>query len=198
MIWLNICKDTEIKDKSLRSVKHQSLRRNLHKNTVTSGLYHLMEVFLDHIGFRSCILRRNHFITNDCLDSSDQTYFISGIFQNGFYHISSSSLSLSSCNTDCFKFLRRMAKICSGNKCHCISCIFHKNNGYIFRCFYSFLYNQYLCSFCDHIRSKFMTVHYRTSDTDKKRTFFDFSGVVNNILYFLVCTALKSCIFQSF
>ena len=184
MIRLNICKDTEIKDKSLRSVKHQSLRRNFHNNTVTSSLYHLMEVFLDHIGFRSCILRRNHFITNDYLDSSDQTYFISGIFQNGFYHISSSRLSLSSCNTDCFKFLRRMAKICSGNKCHCISCIFHKN--------------KYLCSFCDHIRNKFMTVHYRTSDTDKKRTFFDFSGVVNNILYFLVCTALKACIFQSF
>ena len=37
-----------------------------------------------------------------------------------------------------------------------------------------------------------------TADTDKKRALFYFPGIINHIFYFLVCTALKTCIFQLF
>ena len=99
---------------------------------------------------------------------------------------------------DCFQFLCGISEICSRNKRHCISCIFHKNDCHIFRCFHSFFHNQNLCSFCNYIRHKFMAIHHCTADTDKKRALFYFPGIINHIFYFLVCTALKTCIFQLF
>ena len=198
MIRLNICKNTKIENKSLSSVKHQSLGGNFHNHTVTAGFCHLMEIFLNHIRLRCCVLCRNHFVTDDRFNGSDQSHFISGIFQNRFYHIRSGCFSFCSCDTDCFQFLCGMSEICGRNKRHRISCIFHKNDCHIFRCFHSFFHDQNLCSFCNYIRHKFMAIHHCTADTDKKRALFYFPGIINHIFYFLVCTALKTCIFQLF
>ena len=52
MVRLYIGKNTVIKHKALGSVKHKSLRRNLHYHTVTACVHHFAEVFLNHIGFR--------------------------------------------------------------------------------------------------------------------------------------------------
>ena len=43
-----------------------------------------------------------------------------------------------------------------------------------------------------------MTIHNSTTDTDKKRTFLCFSGIRNDFLYFLIESALQTCIFQTF
>ena len=198
MIWFNIGKDTIIKNKSLCTVKHQSLGRNFHNYTVTSCIYHFTKIFLHQIRFRSCVACRNGFFSNDRFDGSDQSNFVSCIFENGFYHICCGSFSFCSGNSNRFQFLRRMSKICSGNKGHRITGICNFDHSYIFRCFYLFFNNECFRTFLDHIRYKFVSIHNRTANADKQGIFFYFSGVIYNCRDFLFCAALTTDIFQTF
>ena len=197
MIRLNIGKNTKIKDKALCSVKHKSLGRNFHYHTVTACFNHIMEIFLNHIRFRCGIACRNHLITNDGLNSSDESHLISGIFKNGFYHIGCCGFPLGSCNTNRLQFFCRMSEISGRNKCHGIAAVLHKDNRHICRSLNFLLHYQNFRTFCDHIRHKFMSVHNRPADADKKRTLFYLSGIIYNVFNFLVCASLNTGILQT-
>ena len=198
MVWLDICKNAEIKDKSLCSVKHQSLRRYFHNNSIAACFYHIMKIFLHHVGFRCCVSCRNMLLTDDRLNSSDQANLISCILKNRFHHVCCCCFSLGSCDSDSFQLPGRMSEPCCGNKCHCITCVLYLDHSYISRSFYRFLHDKSFGSFGNHIRYEFMSIYNSTSDTDKKASFIYFTGVINNRSYLLLCASLKTFVFKMF
>ena len=198
MIRLNICENSEIKHKSLCSVKHQTLGGHLHYHAVAASFHHLMKILLYHIRFRSRICRRNYFVSDDRLDRTDQTNLVSCVFQNRLYHVCGRRLSFCSCNSDCFQLFCRVAEIGGRNKRHRIACIFYKNYRNIFRRFCLFLHNESFRSLFDHIGDKLMSVHNSAPDTDKHGAFLCLSGIVGNGSHLPLHISLQACIFQMF
>lgn len=88
MIRLYIGKNTEVKYKSLASVLHQRLGRNLHHHRITAGLSHLRQIALQNIGLRRGILSRNMLIADNCFYCTDKPHLKAGILQNRLYQIS--------------------------------------------------------------------------------------------------------------
>mgnify|MGYP006988260429 CR=1 FL=1 len=96
---------------------------------------------------------------------------------------------LCSGNSDRFQFLRRMSKICSGNKGHRITGICNFDHSYLFRCFYLFFNNECFRTFPDHIRYKFVSIHNRTANADKQGIFSTFRESYTTVETFLFCAA---------
>lgn len=198
VIRFDIGKDTDIKSESCGSMKHQSLGGYFHHCTVTAFIQHLPQVFLHQKRFRCGIGRRDHGISDDCLDGSDQTHFVTGIFQNGFYHVSRCGFSFCSGDSDHTQLISRIIIVGCCHKCHRIPAVLYLDYCHILRHFYRFFHNNCLRSLSGYTFCKCMTIHNGTTDTDKKRTFLCFSGIRNDFLYFLIESALQTCIFQTF
>ena len=99
MVRLDIGKNTNIKLKTCCSVKHQTLRRNLHNHAVAACLYHFCKVFLNQIRLRCGIGRRNFLLADNGFNGSDKSCFMTGIFQNGLYKIGCGCFSFCSRNS---------------------------------------------------------------------------------------------------
>ena len=134
MIRLNIGKNAIVKNKALCSMHHQTLRRYFHDYCITAGFLHLFKVLLQRVGFRSCIIGRNDFITNNCFYRTYQSNLMSRIFKNGLYKIGCCCLALRSCYPDDLHIIRRISKICCRNKSHCVSGIRYTNHCYVTFC----------------------------------------------------------------
>ena len=176
-------------------MQHQPLWGNFHNHTITASFHHFVKILLNYIGFWCGIRSRYYLISDNCLNSTDQTNLVSGIFQNGFYHIGSSGFSLGSGNSDCFQLLCRMSKPGRWNKCHSISGVRHLDNRNIWRCRNLLFYYQNFSPFCCYIRDKFMSIYNSTSDTDKQRAVCYLSGIINNTSDFLLCAPLHAGVF---
>ena len=112
MVFCKVCKDSVIKLKPACSMEHQCLRRYFHYNIFKSCVRHLTERLLYNIRFWCCVDRWNLFISNDGFNGSDQTSFLSCMFQNCTNHIGCCCFSLGSCNTNCCQFFCWISKIC--------------------------------------------------------------------------------------
>ena len=134
VIRLQIGKNTVIKHKSLGAVLHQRLGGHLHHHRVKSGIHHLGKGLLQDVGLRCCIQRRNMLFTNNGFNGTHQPHLMTCILQNGFHQISGRGLALGTGDTDNIQFIRRIAEMCCGDKCHGVSGIFHLDYGDIFVC----------------------------------------------------------------
>ena len=112
VIRFNVRENTNLKRNACRPVQHQSLRRYFHHNTVASCFYHPVKIRLHGVGLRGRIGRRDMLLSDDRLDRSDQSDFVSRTFQDGSDHIRGRGLAFCSGDTDHFHFFRRIIKIC--------------------------------------------------------------------------------------
>ena len=110
MIRLQVCKNTDVKQKAAYTVHHKSLRRYLHNTGIAACLYHSAEIFLYKIGFWCRICRRDMLITDYRFYRTDQADFRACAFKDRFDHIRRSRLSLRAGNADCPKLPGRMAE----------------------------------------------------------------------------------------
>ena len=102
MVGFYIGKDTEIKSDSGGSVQHQSLRGYFHDHAVAAFVCHLCKIFLDEMRFGCGVGGGYVFFSDDGLDGADQSYFVTGVFEDGFDQIGGGGFSFGSCNADGF------------------------------------------------------------------------------------------------
>ena len=200
MVRLQIGKNTQIKHKSLGSVHHKSLGRNLHNHCITTGLNHLCKIFLQNIRLRCCVKRRDFLLTDNGFNGAHQTNLHTGIFQNGFHHIGGRSFAFGSCDTDDLHFIGRMIKISRRNKSHGIAGIFYFNYGYItaLRRLYILGYHKADSTFFNHFRCHRVTVKISAFNADKKCSRRYLTGIIAHCSNFSVYTAAYTLICKLF
>ena len=198
MVMAQIGENPDLKRDSRGTIQHQPLRRDFHYHTVAAFFYHFRKIFLNGIRFRCGIRCRNVFLTDNCLDGSDQSYFMPYGFQNRTDHISRSGLALGSGNSDDFQFFCRITEICCGSQCQSVTGIFHLDHRNSFRYFHLFFHDQCRSSFFRYFFGISMTVGYCAADADKDRTGCCFSGIIDQSLYLCLCRSLYHFIFQTF
>ena len=141
MIPSEIRKYSNLKRNAGCTVKHQSLRRNFHYNTVAPRFHHLCKILLDRIRLGRCIRRRYLLIADNCLDRAYKPYFITHAVKNGFNHIGCSSLAFRSRYADNFHLFRRVSEIGGRHKRQSISRILYADHRHIFIHLYFAFYN---------------------------------------------------------
>ena len=153
---------------------------------------------MNGIRFRCRIRCRNHFLSDNGLNGSDQSYFMSDSLQNGFDHIGRGRLSFCPCNSNNVQLLCRIAEISGRSKCECVPCVFHTDHSHSRRCLYILLHDHGFCSFFCHISYILMSVWDSAADAYKHRSFFYFTGVIDQCCNFNLVTPLYYFIFQTF
>ena len=123
----------------------------------------------------------NMFVSDDHLDGSHQSHFISGILQNGFHQVGGRSLALGTRDTDNFQFLCRMAEPGCGDKCHGISGIRYFDHSHIRirRKLYVLLYHQHPGALRCHLCGEIMSVKICSVNTNEQASRNDFTGVID-------------------
>ena len=197
MIFSKVGENTNLKFNSRRTVQHQALGRHFHHNTVAAFFHHLCKILMDGKGFRSRIICRNRFITNQRLNGTNQSHLMADSFQNRFHHIGCGCLSLGSCNSNHFQFLCRISKISGWHQSQRISGIIYMDDRHSFRRLYRAFHNHGCCSFCRHIFHIRMSVWNRSADTDKDASRASFSGIVHQLRHFYIRAPLHHFIFQT-
>ena len=197
MIFSKICEDSDIKHNPCGSVKHQSLRRNLHNHTVTSSFHHLCKILLNRVRLRCCIIRWNGLIPDNCLNRTNQSDFVSYFLQNSFYHISCCCLTLGTGNSNGLKLFSRISKVGCWHKCQCVSCIFYFDNCQSLWHFHIFFHNNRCSTFFCYIFYILMTVWNSTADAYEHTSRYDLSGIIDKFCNLYIITACDYLVIQT-
>ena len=185
MVRLQICKDSEIKDKSLRPVQHQPLRGNLHHHRITARIRHHPKIFLHQIRLGRGVFRMNMRLPDNDFYGADQPHLSACLLQNGLHQIGGGRFAFRSRDADDLHPLCRMPEICRRDKGKRVADIRHTNHRHIrsLRQFYLMFCQQGRRPVAHRVRSELVTVRLCTRYADKQTAFDHLSGIINNIRY---------------
>ena len=175
MVFPQVGKYPDFKRNSCRAVKHQSLGRHFHYHTVASCFRHFCKIFLNGVGLRGRIRRRNMFLADNRLDGADQADFVPHSVQNGFDHIGCCGLSLCTCDSDNFHLICRIAEIRRRHQRQSVPGVFYADHSHLFRNVHLVLHYKSRRAFCRHIRGVAVSVGDSPADADKHRPFLRFA-----------------------
>ncbi len=198
MVWLQICKNTDIKCKPAHTVHFQSLRGHLHHTGPAAFVGHFTEILLDNIRFRRRIGSRHMRIADNCFNRSNQSGLVPGAFQNGFYHIRCRRLAFGSGNADGHKPLCRIGKPRGRKLCQRQPRVRHPQDTYALW-HLDVLLCDYGCGFfCSCFARKGMAVINCAPDADKQASRLDFPGIIDKRRDFPARAFCQQTVFHAF
>jgi hypothetical protein len=195
MVMAQIGKDPDLEGNPRRPVQHQPLGGHFHDHAVAANLHHLRKIFVDGVGFRGGIGRRNLFLPDNRLNSADQPHLVSHVLQDGFDHIGGGGLAFGSGDADDLQFFRRIAEICGGHEGKPIAGILHPYDGHMPGHIHLFFHNQGRSALLCNLPGKSVAVRDRPADADKNRPLLHLPGIVDQCGDLRLVTALYRFVF---
>ena len=189
MIRGEICEDSQIEQKSLRSVQHQSLGGNFHDYGLHAGVRHILEGLLKDRGFGRRVVGLDLHIAIQDLNGADQADFEAGRLQDGLDHIGGSRLSLGSGHADDLHAGSGIAVIGGSDVGHGVSGVLHPYDDGILNGRLSFqvgqiqvlLYHQRGRTVQKHLPRELMPVPDGSLDAEEEAVFRHLSRVVDDL-----------------